>query len=83
MCFDVENECIRKKFKNVTQRIFFFKLWTQKDSIFWEFFLDVSFLEYFKCQPTWCLLQIIDWINFDLVLNFWNQDREAPKGHWC
>jgi hypothetical protein len=25
---------------------------TQKESIFWEIFLDVNFLEYFKCQPT-------------------------------
>jgi hypothetical protein len=54
---------------------------TQKESIFWEFFLDVNFLEYFKCQPIWCLLHIIDWINFDLVMIFWNQGYEAPKGH--
>jgi len=28
-------------------------------------------------------LYIIDWINFDLIMNFWNQDCGAPKGHWC
>jgi hypothetical protein len=22
-------------------------------------------------------------MNFDLVMNFWNQDHEAPEGHWC
>jgi hypothetical protein len=30
----------------------FFLLGTQKESIFWEFFLDVHFLKYFKWQPT-------------------------------
>jgi hypothetical protein len=30
----------------------FFKLGTQKESIFWEFFLDVNFKEYFQFQPT-------------------------------
>jgi hypothetical protein len=29
----------------------FFLLGTQKESIFWEFFLDFNFREYFKCQP--------------------------------
>jgi hypothetical protein len=29
-----------------------FKLGTQKESIYWEFFLDANFKEYFQCQPT-------------------------------
>jgi len=29
----------------------FFLSRTQKESIFWEFFLDVNFFKYFKCQP--------------------------------
>jgi len=34
----------------------FFISWTQKEPNFWEIFLDVMFLKYFKCQPSWCLL---------------------------
>jgi hypothetical protein len=34
----------------------FFLLGTQKESIFWDFLLDVIFQEYFKCQNTLCLL---------------------------
>jgi hypothetical protein len=30
----------------------FFLSKTQEESIFREFFLDVNFKEYFKCQPT-------------------------------
>jgi hypothetical protein len=51
MCFDVKNECIRKKFQEHHIKNFFI-LGTQKESIFWEFFLDVNFWEYFKFQPT-------------------------------
>jgi hypothetical protein len=61
----------------------FFLSRTQKEFILWEYFLDVNFWEYFKFQPILRFLYIIDWINFDLVINFWNQDCEAPKGHWC
>jgi hypothetical protein len=50
MCFDVENERIRKIFQACSTRDFF--IITQKESISWEFFLDVNFKEYFKCQPT-------------------------------
>ncbi len=61
----------------------FFLLGTQKESIFWEFFLDVNFLKYFKWQPT-CVFFIDNWLNqFNLVMNFWNQGCEAPKCHWC
>jgi len=43
MCFDVENECIKKNsFKNVTKG-FFLRSWTQKEFSFWEFFMDVDF----------------------------------------
>jgi hypothetical protein len=42
MCFDVENECIRKKFQECNTRGFFIS--NKKESIFWEFFLDVNFL---------------------------------------
>jgi hypothetical protein len=60
----------------------FFWSITQKESIFWEFSLDVDFWEYFKCQPTWCFF-IDNWLNkFDLIMNFWNQYHEVPKGHW-
>jgi len=34
----------------------FFLSRTQKESVFWEFFLDVNFWEYCKCQPILCLL---------------------------
>jgi hypothetical protein len=47
MCFDVENECISKKFQECHTGDFFR---TQKESIFWDFFLDIIFQEYFKCQ---------------------------------
>ncbi len=61
----------------------FFLSRRQKEFIFGEFFLDANFWEYFKFQPILCFLYIIDWINFDLVMNFWNQDYEASMGHWC
>jgi hypothetical protein len=51
MCFDVEHECIKEKVPRMSHKGFFL-LGTQKESIFWEFFLDINFLEYFKCQPT-------------------------------
>jgi hypothetical protein len=51
MCFDVENESISKKVLRISHGGFFL-LRTQKESIFWEFFLDVIFQECFKCQPT-------------------------------
>jgi hypothetical protein len=38
-----------KRLWNVTRGIFLLK--TQKESIFWEFFLDFIFQGYFKCQP--------------------------------
>jgi hypothetical protein len=41
LCFGVENECIRKKFQECHMKEFFLR--TQKESIFWEFFLDVNF----------------------------------------
>jgi hypothetical protein len=42
MCFDVENECIRKKFHECHKKDFL--LWTQKEYMFWEFFWMLIFL---------------------------------------
>ncbi len=42
MCFDVENECIKKKFQECHAKDFFL-LGTRKESIFWDFFLNVNF----------------------------------------
>jgi hypothetical protein len=42
MCFDVENECIRKKFQECHKKKKKF-LGTQKEYIFWEVFWDVNF----------------------------------------
>jgi hypothetical protein len=50
MCFDVENECIKKFFRNATQVIFFIR--NTKGIYFKEFFIDANFFKYFKCQPT-------------------------------
>jgi hypothetical protein len=80
MCFDAKNECITKKNFQECHMKDFFLLGAWKESTFWKKNLDVNFWEYFKCELTWCLLQIIDWINLDLVMNFWNQNCEAPKG---
>jgi hypothetical protein len=54
MCFDVENECIRKKFQECHVKDFFIR--NTKGIFFLEFFLNVDFFKYFKCQPTWCIL---------------------------
>jgi len=43
MCFDVENECIWKKFQECNTKDLFL-LGTQKESIFGEFFFMLIFL---------------------------------------
>jgi len=40
MCFDAENECIRKKIQKCHLKDFFDQK-HKKESIFWDFFLDV------------------------------------------
>jgi hypothetical protein len=55
MCFDVEKWMHKEKNLGMSYGRFFW-LGTQNESIFWDFFWDVIFQEYFKCQPTWCLL---------------------------
>jgi len=49
MCFDVENSWKHKEKVSEMLHEGFFRSSTQKESIFWEFFLDVNFEEYFKC----------------------------------
>jgi hypothetical protein len=45
----------KEKVLGMSHKVFFL-LKTKKESIFLEFFLDVNFWEYFKCQPIWCVL---------------------------
>jgi hypothetical protein len=41
----------KEKVSGMSQKGFFL-LGTQKEYTCWEFFWDVNFFEYFKCQPT-------------------------------
>jgi len=61
MCFDVKNECIKKKFQECNMKDFFL-LETQKESIFWEIFFGCLFLKIFQ-MPTYLISFIDNWLN--------------------